>query len=284
MLSQLPEELNVFKITAKEDDRVVGLFGEINPLSNFFPSSFLFDGTHYISSEQFIQSQKAKYFGDAETQNLILGSTSSLECKDLSRQIRAFDEKKWATVACSICHPGIRAKFQQNQYAMDTLVYRTRGKRIVECASDPLWGNGKSLNEPDCLDGMKWTSQGILGEILESIRDEYVSSNNIPTLRYQDSLAQLTGDTLTDMRGILRPPISEPQPIPGSHTTNPAADVVGSLNEPASSSISTTPVSDTTASDTDGDANLQRTENSAPTQNTENNSEPMESHQTNDSF
>ena len=55
---------------------------------------------------------------------------------------------------------------------MDTLLYKTGSKRIVECASDHPWGTGLSLGEPSCLDSSKWVSQGILGKILESIRNE----------------------------------------------------------------------------------------------------------------
>ena len=72
-LNQLPEEVNVFKVTTRENENIVGFFGEINPLSNFYPSTFVYEGIHYISSEQFIQSSKAKYFGDLDTYNLIMG-------------------------------------------------------------------------------------------------------------------------------------------------------------------------------------------------------------------
>ena len=34
MLNQLPDELNTFKVTSKEDAFTVGFFGGINPLSN----------------------------------------------------------------------------------------------------------------------------------------------------------------------------------------------------------------------------------------------------------
>ena len=72
-LNQLPEELNVFDVTSKQNESVVVFFGEINPLSNFFLAPFTYEGIHYISSEQFIQSAKAKYFGDLDTQEQILG-------------------------------------------------------------------------------------------------------------------------------------------------------------------------------------------------------------------
>ena len=53
-IHELPEDLNAFKVTSKEDDYVVGYFGELNPLSNFFPATFTLDGHNLISSEQYI--------------------------------------------------------------------------------------------------------------------------------------------------------------------------------------------------------------------------------------
>ena len=46
-LNQLPDELNVFKVTTRENEHIVGFFGEINPLSNFYPSAFALDGIHF---------------------------------------------------------------------------------------------------------------------------------------------------------------------------------------------------------------------------------------------
>ena len=171
-LNQLPDELNVFTVTSRENEHTVGFFGEINLLSNFYPSSFSHEGVHYISSEQLIQANKAKFFGDLETYNQILCCSTSLECKNLSKLIRNVDESKWEEEAGNICFPGIRAKFYQNPVAMDTLLYKTGNKKIVECASDRLWGNGMPLGDPACLDLTKWISQGILGQMLECIRSK----------------------------------------------------------------------------------------------------------------
>ena len=172
-LNQLPEELSAFKVTSKEDQETVGFFDEINPLSNFHMAPFCVDGVDYISSEQYIRACKAKYFGDNVTLNKILGSTMSIDCKDLSRNIRNYSESKWEQVAGKLCHPGIWAKFEQNPLALNTLLTKTGEKRIVECASDRLWGTLLPLSDPDCLDGTKWISQGILGQILEDIRNEF---------------------------------------------------------------------------------------------------------------
>ena len=59
---------------------------------------------------------------------------------------------------------------------MDTSLHKTGNKKIVECASDCLWGTGQPLGDPTCFDSSKWVSQGILGQILESIRDEVITS------------------------------------------------------------------------------------------------------------
>ena len=54
-LQEIPEDLRVFKITSKEDDNTVALFGGLNPLSNFHPSKFTIDEMEFKSSEQYIK-------------------------------------------------------------------------------------------------------------------------------------------------------------------------------------------------------------------------------------
>ena len=256
-LNQLPEELNVFTVTSKENENTVGFFGEINPLSNFYLSTFLHEGVHYISSEQLIQANKAKFFGDLETYNQILCCSTPLECKNLSKSIRNVDETKWEEEVGNICLPGIRTKFYQNPMAMDSLLYKTGNKRIVECASDYLWGNGMPLGDPSCLDSTKWISQGILGQMLECIHSEVTQPRaqsyhqppllTTPSLAYKQSVSL---DTSESNHSIGTSSSSEPMPIP------PAANM-SIVDEPllaadsVSTSASTTPVSDTTASDTD---------------------------------
>ena len=67
------------------------------------------------------------------------------------------------------CEEGIKAKFFQNSDLRDYLL-GTGDKRIAECCSDKLWGNGIPLHDENCIDPSKWQQQGLLGEILENIR------------------------------------------------------------------------------------------------------------------
>ena len=177
-IHDLPDDLNAFKVTSKEDGRVVGYFGELNPLSNFFPAKFTLDGHTFISSEQYIQASKADFFGDRDVYNQIMGCKHSVDCKDFSRKIKGVDNAKWDMVAADLCRPGIRQKFIQNPILLEILVKRTGTMRIVECSKDRLWGTGIPLTQDNCLDCDRWISPGIMGEILEDIRAEFYNQFN----------------------------------------------------------------------------------------------------------
>ena len=80
-LQQLPDDLNCFKATSKENEECLGFFGGLNSLSNFHTAPFQIDGIMYFSSEQFIQAKKAEFFNDRSTYDRIMGSLTSLDCK-----------------------------------------------------------------------------------------------------------------------------------------------------------------------------------------------------------
>ena len=105
-----------------------------------------------------------------------MGCKTLFNCKQLAWSIKNIDTKRWETVARSLCGKGIREKFVQNPHLMKVLIEKTENKTIVECANDRLWGNGNALSEESCLNRDTWVSQGILGQILEDIRIEFVSS------------------------------------------------------------------------------------------------------------
>ena len=115
-----------------------------------------------------IQHMKAKLFGDKMVQKLILSAKSSLECKQISKEIANFNFKTWANKAKDICKKGLEAKFMQNPRAMQALL-ETGQKKLVECTYDTLWGNGIPLHQPTCLNQHLWKKQGLLGEILQEI-------------------------------------------------------------------------------------------------------------------
>ena len=127
-LHTLPLEINGYMATSKCDayNTTIGFLGELNPRSNFHLTPFKINGYQYHSSEQFIQQQKCKMFGDQETEALIMATESALECKQLSRDIKNFDPERWKQNAKASCTPGILAKLEQNEQLFSSITkYRT---------------------------------------------------------------------------------------------------------------------------------------------------------------
>ena len=179
-LDQLLASLNVLNLTSKSNEDYFAFFRELNPLSNFHPANFVLHGCTFTSTEQYIQYRKVSYFDDFVTANKIANMSIALECKELARQIKDFNKSQWETVAKDQCKPGIECKFKQNPSLMDLLLNLTVDKLIVESTGDRFWGTGVPLHRDDCLNRRMWTGQGLLGEILCEIRDDYVKNKKIP--------------------------------------------------------------------------------------------------------
>ena len=170
-INKLPEELNSFKCTSRETPDVLGFFGELNPLSNFYNCEFHYQNLVFHSSEQLIQYNKAKHFKDNVTMAQILNASTPLECKRLAREIVNYNEDNWRMVAKNMCFEGLKEKFAQNPTLVETLL-KTNNKTLVECSFDRIWGNGIPLGDRSCMDRQKWYSVGILGEMLMEIRSQ----------------------------------------------------------------------------------------------------------------
>ena len=173
ILYQLPDDLSEFSASSNTNPSTFCFFGELSPFSNFHPSTFDYKGTQFHSSEQLIQYKKAELFHDNRTITNILRSTSAFECKKLSREISGYNHDHWIANAKELCTPGLTEKFVQNQHCADLLI-GTGDKKIAEACRDTIWGTGIALNHNNCLKQEHWKNQGLLGEILEDIRDKLI--------------------------------------------------------------------------------------------------------------
>ena len=171
-LSDLPESLNGFHANSRSNTDTFAFFGEDNPLSNFHPSKFEIKGKTYRNGQQYTQSEKAKYFDDEETSKKIMNATTGLVCKKLSKEVKNYRHDEWKRVAHKISEPGLIAKYNQNAQLMN-LLQSTGNQLIVEASRDTVWGTGIPLNSKDVLDRTKWTSNGILSDILMRVRSLY---------------------------------------------------------------------------------------------------------------
>ena len=78
-------------------------------------------------------------------------------------------------------YPGILSKFQQN-VGIASYLKNTGSKTLLECSYDDIWGNGIPLSNPNCINPAKYKHQGILGSMLEQVRDHLLNSANTDPL------------------------------------------------------------------------------------------------------
>ena len=167
-LDTIPKEINGFKSTSKTNGEILAFFGELNPLSNFYPCEFEHNGIIFHSSEQLIQYMKAIFFDDKASARAILNNDSALGCKKLARNIVNYNNEEWMKSARVMCDVGIYEKFNQNAELKEALI-STGNQKIVEACKDHDWGCGMSLYDDRCLVERTWYSQGLLGVILSKI-------------------------------------------------------------------------------------------------------------------
>ena len=74
-----------------------------------------------------------------------------------------------------------------------------------KCANDRLWGTGVNLNCDDCLNSEKWISPGILGKILERIRDSNMQNQETDSAVPSEN----TGNETVDVMQTENEPIHE---------------------------------------------------------------------------
>ena len=116
------------------------------------------------------------FFNDLETSTKILASKFALESKSMSHSIKGYEDSKWDECAKSLCHKGIVENFRQNPRLMEAIA-NTGSKVLVESVGNKLWGTGVPLHKAGCLDSTLWSGNGILGEILCEICQEYFQQN-----------------------------------------------------------------------------------------------------------
>ena len=136
----------------------------------------------------------------------------------------------------------------------------------MECASDKLWGTGIPLNDTTCLDPQKWFTQGIMGQILESIRNEtlqiqhqqqehypivgstgpsstHTNSGKLLCMQSQLAAPMATNTITPTYNAAVTEPVSSQR-----QDSHPSSNSVQTClaDEYGNGSASTTPVSDTT--------------------------------------
>ena len=140
-------------------------------LSNFYPkATFEIDGNVYNSVQQWIDANKAMYFGDDEALDKIMETKSPAYSKKVAREIEDEDEQWWKKVY-ALTKQGIEEKVKQNEDVRKEL--EATGDALIAEAQvyNPFWTTGVDIDDKDIADYTKWPGKNMMGKLLMKIRD-----------------------------------------------------------------------------------------------------------------
>ena len=139
-------------------------------LSQWFAAPFIVDGVRYATAEHWMMAEKARLFDDEKMLAQILAAPSPGKAKALGRQVRGYDDTRWADARFDAVVEGSVQKFEQNKAFGDFL--RNTGDRVLVEASprDRIWGIGMGKEHQDAGRPQKWRGQNLLGFALMEAR------------------------------------------------------------------------------------------------------------------
>jgi hypothetical protein len=137
--------------------------------SNFSPSPFEADGISFRQVEQYFMYQKAKFFGDEHSMQLILEATTAHQARELGQLIKPFNDT-WFAVRYQVMLQGNLHKYQQNPDYL--LKLQQTGCKILAEANpiDRIWGIGLAEDDPLAQNPEYWTGRNLLGLCLMDVR------------------------------------------------------------------------------------------------------------------
>lgn len=151
-------------------------FTEASPFSQWYPTTFVVDGTTFHCAEQYMMHGKALLFGDAAVAAEMLAATHPREHKALGRKVAGFEPAMWEREREKIVYAGNRAKFTQKQELLDALL-ATKGTTLVEASPDDrIWGIGLAATDPEAQDPAQWRGKNLLGIVLTRLRDDLLEA------------------------------------------------------------------------------------------------------------
>lgn len=144
--------------------------------SNWYICEFEYKGHKFYNTEQAFMWEKAIYFNDKEIAELILATPNPKENKKLGRNVRGFDDQKWAMVSYIIMTAVNLEKYLQYPN-LKKILLSTDNKMLVEASPyDKIWGIGLSKDDDDCLDETKWLGLNLLGKALMMVRKTIIEN------------------------------------------------------------------------------------------------------------
>ena len=119
-----------------------------------------------------MMAAKARLSGDADAAERILAAPHPGAAKALGRQVRRFDEQRWAEHRFDVVVAGNLAKFAQHPELRDFLA--GTGSRVLVEASplDRVWGIGLAADDERAASPERWPGLNLLGFALMEVRHQ----------------------------------------------------------------------------------------------------------------
>ena len=144
------------------------------------------DGPFWCVNQE-LHYRKAMLFDDEEVASLILAERKDAsKIKQHGRMVKRYDDEEWVKNRYDIAREAIESKFLSDE-TLKKILLDTRGKIIVEAATDRAWGVGviefstteeKGAKKKDGswdVHPKHWSGQNILGRCLMDVRDKLLS-------------------------------------------------------------------------------------------------------------
>ncbi len=96
----------------------------------------------------------------------------------MCKQIENYDEKIWFDKAPEIAYICNGEKFRKFPRAAKALI-ATYPCTLAEASQEVPWGCGRSLRDPKATVKKEWKGQGIMGKVLEQIREELMAERDM---------------------------------------------------------------------------------------------------------
>lgn len=144
-------------------------------LSQWHKAPMSVEGIKYNCCEQYMMHQKALFFNDLEAADAIMKVESPYTQKAIGRDVKGYDDAKWAAVRYKIVVAGNMAKFTQNRELKHALLDTGYLELVEANPRDSIWGIGKAETDEDLLETETW-GQNLLGKALMEVRGNIIRS------------------------------------------------------------------------------------------------------------
>ena len=129
------------------------------------------NGENFVSLEQFIQYQKAVFFGDDGIARRLLRASCTKEFQQLGCKVKGFNADIWLKEKYHVMVAGATFKFAQNLRLAKKLA-RTSGYMLAWCGfRDKFWSYDCRENDPMIYHPTVWGVKNMYGKALMLVRD-----------------------------------------------------------------------------------------------------------------